>query len=280
MTKAELVEKIHAKAGLPTKAKAEEALDALARRDARRELVAAERGPDEVGEGVVGPDGEHDGERDEGARQAGVEPADQDHAREGERRVEGAEGRYGDVGDARPRREHVPARAGHQHDEDDERAGEKPRDEGCRREQDGRSEADDLVGHPAPHATDAEELRAAQPCLGDDERRGGDGPAEQAREGDDGIDRPRGRAREEALGRVARLLPREVAGGAALLLRGAAALEKRYLSVEPGLAPIVGAAALAHGVTPPPKRRERDWYEATARRKSHREKSGQRVGVT
>ena len=29
MTKAELVEKIHAKAGLPTKAKAEEALDAV-----------------------------------------------------------------------------------------------------------------------------------------------------------------------------------------------------------------------------------------------------------
>ena len=38
MTKAELVEKIHAKAGLPTKAKAEEALDAVA---ALREALAS-----------------------------------------------------------------------------------------------------------------------------------------------------------------------------------------------------------------------------------------------
>ena len=36
MTKAELVEKIHAKAGLPTKAKAEEALDKVVERAARK----------------------------------------------------------------------------------------------------------------------------------------------------------------------------------------------------------------------------------------------------
>ena len=39
MTKAELVEKIHAKAGLPTKAKAEEALDAVVA--SLREALAA-----------------------------------------------------------------------------------------------------------------------------------------------------------------------------------------------------------------------------------------------
>ena len=39
MTKAELVEKIHAKAGLPTKAKAEEALDAVVA--ALREALAS-----------------------------------------------------------------------------------------------------------------------------------------------------------------------------------------------------------------------------------------------
>ena len=41
MTKAELVEKIHAKAGLPTKAKAEEALDAVVA-SLRESLAAGE----------------------------------------------------------------------------------------------------------------------------------------------------------------------------------------------------------------------------------------------
>ena len=55
MTKAELVEKIHAKAGLPTKAKAEEALDAVVA--SLREALADGEG--NLKEMLAAPDGVH-----------------------------------------------------------------------------------------------------------------------------------------------------------------------------------------------------------------------------
>ena len=228
------------------------------RGDAWGKLMDAEPRAYGVGHGIVCPDGEHDAKGEGCANEPLVDYADKHQAREGERRVERAKNRYGNVAHVGTGCEYVPGRAGGKEQEQNDDKAPQAIPIGREREQYRSGKPYTLVGHATAHARDSEELGAAEPPHGADHKRCCDGPYVEADENHNGVDGARRGAREEALRPPAGSLACKSTSSTLRLLGIAPVFELVYVAVDANafalVLPSLGALLTQRSVTPPNRR--------------------------